>query len=95
MTTLMVNPDSVAMPVGSALKNLAKLHDLPPFVKLYQSDRAAVIVVHRKYAEAWRAALGAGRFIEDREGGTSTWTAEVFWMGAQIRVTYGTHEGEA
>ena len=95
MTTIVVRPDALAVPIGSALKNLAKVHDLPPFVKLYQSSRTAVVVVHRKYAEQWRAALGAGSFTEDREGGTSTWTAEVFWLGAQVRIVYGTHEGEA
>lgn len=87
----MVHPDNTAVPVGTALKNLAKVHDLPPFVKLFQSGQTALIVVHRKYADAWRAALGAGEFTPDTEGDTTTWTAEAFWMGARVRVVYGTH----
>lgn len=86
-----ITRDEVTVPVGSALKNLAKLHDLPPFVKLYQSGRGAIVVVHRKYAEQWRTALGAGPFVPETEGDTTTWTAEVFWMGTRVRVIYGTH----
>jgi len=91
MSTVTVAPDNAVIPVSSALKNLAKLHGLPPFVKLFQSNRTAIIIVHRKYSEQWRAALAAGEFTADTEGDTTTWTAEAFWMGARVRVIYGTH----
>lgn len=87
----MVHPDSMDVPVSSALKNLAKLHDLPPFVKLFQSNRTALVVVHRKYAEQWRAALAGSEFTPDTEGDTTTWESVAFWMGAKVRVVYGTH----
>lgn len=92
MTATVVHPDHTNTPVGSALKNLAKIHDLPPFVKLFQNARTAIIVVHRKYAEQWRAALVADDFTPDTEG--ITWTATAFWMGARVQITYGIHEGE-
>ena len=94
MSAVTVHPDSATMPVSSALKNLAKVHDLPPFVKLFQSNRTAIVIVSRKHAEAWRAALAAGEFVPDTEDSTTTWTATAFWLGEQIRVVYGTHEVE-
>lgn len=91
MSTVLVHPDAATMPVGSALKNLAKIHELAPFVKLYQSQRTAVVVVHRKYAEAWRAAIGAGQFELDDDGLTMTAKAPV-WFGACVQIVYGVHE---
>lgn len=85
MTDVLVHPDEATMPVASALKNLAKVHDLPPFVKLYQSQRTAVVVVHRKYAKQWQAAVGAGPFVGDGV----LMMAEAFWMGAQVKIAYG------
>ena len=90
MTEMLVRPDSVAMPIGTALKNVAKLNDLPPFVRLYQSGRKAVVVVHRKYSDQWRAALGAQAFVADTDNdGLTLWTSELFWFGACVQLVYG------
>jgi hydrogenase maturation factor len=87
VSTVLVHPDAATIPVGSALKNLAKIHELPPFVKLFQSERTAVVVVPREYAEQWRAALGAGEFAEDTDG--LTWTAVApVWFGACVKLVH-------
>lgn len=79
---------------GSLIKSLAKLHGLPPFVKLFQNDRTAIVIVHRKYAEQWRSSLGSSPFTPDTEGDTTTWESVAHLDGMRVRLIYGTHQRE-
>lgn len=79
MTAVMVSDGTEAVPVCTALKNLAKLHSLPPFDRLYSSGRRTVIAVAKVDACLWRAALGLPPF--DVDGVT-----EGFWMGGQVKL---------
>lgn len=78
MSTVTVTPDSHTMPIGTAIKNLAKIYDLPPFERVYQSGRTAIVAVSHEHAEAWRAALAAPPFAED--------TARVMFFGAMVQL---------
>jgi hypothetical protein len=75
----MISDGTETAPVGTALKNLAKLHDLPPFDRLYSSGRRTVVSVTRLNACLWRAALSLPPF--DADGVT-----EGFWMGSQVKL---------
>lgn len=66
-------------PVSSALKNLAKVHNLPPFDRMYVSNRVVVIATARLDGCLWRAALGLPPFDADGE-------TEGFWMGDKVRL---------
>lgn len=77
--TAMVSDGTETVPVSTALKNLAKLHDLPPFERLYSSGRRTVVAVTKLDACLWRAALGLPPF--DADGIT-----EGFWMGDQVKL---------
>lgn len=79
MTATLISDGTEAVPVGTALKNLAKLHHLPPFDRLYSSGRRTVIAVTKLDACLWRAALGLPPF--DADGIT-----EGFWMGGQVKL---------
>lgn len=83
-------PEADRCPIGSALKNLAKLEDLPPFTHLYQSNQTALVAVPEADAEGWRRALGAGPFLPDMAEHTITWRTEVFWFGAKVKLVYVT-----
>jgi hypothetical protein len=75
----MVSDGTETVPVGTALKNLAKLHDLPPFDRLYSSGRRTVLAVTKLDACLWRAALSLPPF--DADGIT-----EGFWMGGLVKL---------
>ena len=75
----MVSDGTEAVPASTALKNLAKLHELPPFDRLYVSGRRTVLAVGKLDACLWRAALSLPPF--DADGIT-----EGFWMGVQVRL---------
>lgn len=77
---MMVDADDEAtVPVPSAIKSLAKIHQLPPFTKMYVSERVVVIAVPKLDGCRWRAALGLLPFDGDGE-------TEGFWMGDKIRL---------
>lgn len=75
----MVSDGTETVPSSTALKNLAKLHDLPPFDRLYASGRRTVVAVSKLDACLWRSALGLPPF--DANGVT-----EGFWMGTQVKL---------
>ena len=79
MPTAMISDGTETVPALTALKNLAKLHDLPPFDRIYSSGRRTVVSVDRLDACLWRAALGLPPF--DAHGET-----EGFWMGSVVKL---------
>jgi hypothetical protein len=93
MTIEMVRPAYAdPAPITRALKGLAKVHDLPPFQRLYSSGRATVIVVSQAHAGDWRAAIGAGDFRPEIGEAFTTWRADAFWLGVKVGVVYVTEE---
>ena len=79
MPTAMISDGTETVPALTALKNLAKLHDLPPFDRIYSAGRRTVVSVDRLAAGLWRTALGLPPF--DGNGET-----EGFWMGTQVKL---------
>lgn len=71
--------EEMTCPVSSALKNLAKVHGLPPFTALYSSGRIALVAAEEDAAVLWRQALALPPFNADGR-------TEGFWMGDQIRL---------
>lgn len=75
--------EEMSCPIGSALKRLAKIHGLPPFVKLYQINeegrRQAVVAAEDAAAEPWRRALALPPFGDSGE-------TEGLWMGDLVKV---------
>lgn len=65
-------------PLARALKGLAKVHALPPFLSLYGHGTAAAVLVDPDDAEAWRRALGAAPLVD----GSSV----VFWLGVKVEI---------
>jgi hypothetical protein len=78
MTSAVIDmSDEVSCPLRSALKNLAKLHDLPPFERMFLSGRIALVAAESEHVEQWRTALALPPLGDDGR-------SEGFWMGDRI-----------
>lgn len=89
MSIVSVHPaEAESVPVGSALKGLAKVHGLPPFTHLYQSNRTAIVAVEKIHADDWRRALGAGPFEAHAGINSVTHRTEVFFFGSKVRLVW-------
>ena len=79
MPTATISDGTETVPALTALKNLAKLHNLPPFDRIYSSGRHTLVAVDCLVSDQWRAALALPPFDADGE-------TEGFWMGSQIKL---------